>query len=44
MDYSTAVTTAELTTNRMDSPGKLTFTVLGFQSRKEAAWTWPWTV
>lgn len=28
MDYSTAVTTAELTTNRMDSPGKLTFTVL----------------
>lgn len=28
MDYSAAVTDAELTTNRMDSPAKLTFSVL----------------
>lgn len=28
MDYSTAATKAELTTNRFDSPAKLTFTVL----------------
>lgn len=28
MDYSTAITGAELTTNRFDSPAKLTFTVL----------------
>ena len=28
MDYSTAATDAELTTNRFDSPAKLTFTVL----------------
>lgn len=28
MDYSTAITSAELTTNRFDSPAKLTFTAL----------------